>query len=118
MLIKCCDHGALDADSISTLVSDVSNKLKRVENVDIILAPPFPYIIKVTDMTKNTNIHVSSQNVFFEESGAFTGEVSPLMLTDVGCSWTMIGHSERRQIFGQSNKDICINNVVQNIVIP
>ena len=56
----------LDADSISTLVSDVSNKLKRVENVDIILAPPFPYIIKVTDMTKNTNIHVSSQNVFFE----------------------------------------------------
>ena len=39
------------------------------------------------------HIHVSSQNVFFEESGAFTGEVSPLMLTDVGCSWTMIGHS-------------------------
>ena len=96
----------LDADSISALVSDVSNKLKRVENVDIILAPPFPYIIKVTDMTKNTNIHVSSQNVFFEESGAFTGEVSPLMLTDVGCSWTMIGHSERRQHLLETNEMI------------
>ena len=96
----------LDADSISTLVSDVSKKLKRVENVDIILAPPFPYIIKVTDMTKNTNIHVSSQNVFFEESGAFTGEVSPLMLTDVGCSWAMIGHSERRQHLLETNEMI------------
>lgn len=73
------------------------------ERVDIVLAPPFTLLETVHDIIRNTRIQLGAQNVFWKESGAFTGEVSPDMLTDVGCKWVIIGHSERRNILSETD---------------
>lgn len=70
-----------------------------IDDRDIVIAPPFTALHSVAGLIRNTNIRLSAQNVFYEERGAFTGEVSPLMLKDIGCHYVIIGHSERRQYF-------------------
>ncbi|MEC9381645.1 MAG: triose-phosphate isomerase [Thermodesulfobacteriota bacterium] len=96
----------LDSESIISLVKEIDKNLENVDNVDIILAPSFPYLSLVSDLIKDTRINLSSQNVFYENTGPFTGEVSNLMLQDVGCTWAMIGHSERRQHLLETNEMI------------
>jgi len=96
----------LDSGSISNLVKDILIKIKNFDNLDTILAPPFPYLKLVSDLIQGSKLHLSSQNVFFEDSGSYTGEISPNMLKDVGCDWVMIGHSERRQYLLEVNEMI------------
>ena len=74
--------------------------------VEIIVAPPFTALAAVNDVITNSNIHLAAQDVYSEESGAFTGEVSAPMLKDVGCDYVIIGHSERRQYFGETNESV------------
>ena len=74
--------------------------------VEIIVAPPFTALAAVNDVIVNSNIHLAAQDVYSEESGAFTGEVSAPMLKDVGCDYVIIGHSERRQYFGETNESV------------
>jgi len=74
------------------------------EKVDIILAPPYTALGAVGNELRGTGIMLAAQNVFWEERGAFTGEVSPGMLADAGCSWVIIGHSERRRIFRETDE--------------
>ena len=74
--------------------------------VEIIVAPPFTALAAVNDVITNSNIHLAAQDVYSEESGAFTGEVSAPMLKDVGCNYVIIGHSERRQYFGETNESV------------
>lgn len=69
----------------------------------VLLAPSAPALHAVGDVLRGTRIALSSQNICWEEKGAFTGEISPLMLKEAGATMTIIGHSERRQIFGESN---------------
>jgi triosephosphate isomerase len=72
--------------------------------VDIALCPPFTALATVIDRTRRSAIEVLAQNVFYEESGAFTGEISIAMLADVGAAGAVIGHSERRQLFGETDE--------------
>lgn len=83
-----------------SIVHGVAN-LKH--DLDILLAPPFTSLDIVHGLIENTKIKLSAQDVFWEDRGAFTGEVSPAMLLDAGCEWTIIGHSERRGILGETD---------------
>ncbi len=72
--------------------------------VEVLVCPPYPYLIAVGTATKNSAVLLGAQDVYFEASGAFTGEVSVSMLRDVGCSHVILGHSERRHLMGESDE--------------
>jgi triosephosphate isomerase (TIM) len=74
------------------------------EKTDIMLAPPFTALDVVGQVLLGTGIKLGAQDVFWEEKGAFTGEISPGMLADSGCSWVIIGHSERRHILNETDE--------------
>lgn len=73
---------------------------------DVLVCPPFPYLLPVRDAVSGSPIEVGAQNAYFEESGAFTGEVSVDMLKDVGCGSVILGHSERRHVLGETDETI------------
>ena len=79
---------------------------RRLDHVNIILAPPFTALDTVQRLIKNRPFGLAAQNVFWEETGAFTGEVSPPMLLEAGCGHVLLGHSERRRLFHETNQDI------------
>ena len=87
---------------------DLANSIKRslydVEEVEIVVCPPFTSLSDVNEITMETNIKLGAQDVYWEKEGAFTGEVSADMLKNVGCEYCIIGHSERRQFFGETNE--------------
>ena len=77
-----------------------------VVDCDIVIAPPFTSIPPAVEATRGTKIGISAQNVYWEKEGAFTGEVATGMLVEAGCRYTIIGHSERRQFFGETNETV------------
>jgi triosephosphate isomerase len=85
--------------------------VKDVDDVDIVIAPPFTSLAAAGEALKGTNVQLASQDVFWEEKGAYTGEISPAMLLDTGCSHVIIGHSERRQYFHED--DAVINKKIR-----
>lgn len=88
------------------LAECVKTRVLDVKRTEIAVAPPFTALYAVGSILKNSNIRLSSQNVFWEEKGAFTGEISPLMLTEAGCAYAIVGHSERRQYFGETDESV------------
>jgi triosephosphate isomerase len=72
--------------------------------VDIVIAPPFTALYTMANLLRITNIGLAAQDLFYEDKGAYTGEISPVMLTDIGCSYVIIGHSERRIYFGETDE--------------
>ncbi len=84
---------------LKPLVSSVSDK-------DILVCPPFVTLSKVNDVIKGSNIALGGQNLFWEDSGAFTAEISAPMLKAVGCTYVIIGHSERRQYFNETDETV------------
>jgi triosephosphate isomerase len=78
--------------------------VKDVTDVDILIAPPLTSLQAAAGLLKSTNVKLGAQNVFYEEKGAFTGEISPGMLLSAGCSYVIIGHSERRQYFMETDE--------------
>jgi len=93
------------AESVE-LVSQLKAMLLDSKEVDIVVAPPFTALGAVDAVLKGSPIGLAAQNVFWEESGAFTGEISTTMLQDVGCRYVIIGHSERRQYFGETDETV------------
>lgn len=91
---KLVDEAVDLARALKPLVADVTS-------VDMVVCPVFTALEAVGRVLEGSNIALGAQNCYKEESGAFTGEISPQMLLDVGCTWTIIGHSERRKIFGE-----------------
>jgi len=85
-------------DSFKNMVSDT--------DVEIVLCPPFTLLEQTKELTHNTNIKVGAQNMHWEEYGAFTGEVSPLMLKELNIEYCIIGHSERRQYFNETDETV------------
>ena len=73
-------------------------------DADIVIAPPFTALYAMANLLKITNIGLAAQDLFYEDKGAYTGEISPIMLTDIGCSYVIIGHSERRIYFCDTNE--------------
>ncbi|MCH2146926.1 MAG: triose-phosphate isomerase, partial [Phycisphaerales bacterium] len=74
--------------------------------VNVVLFPPFPYLQAVESITGASHVQCGAQNMWFEEEGAYTGEVSPAMLKDVGATMVLTGHSERRHIIGETNEQV------------
>ena len=92
------------------LVNELRQGLDEIDNVEKVLCPPFVSLAAVGELIKGSSIKLGAQNLYFAEKGAYTGEISPLMLTDLG-EFVIIGHSERRQYFNET--DEVINKKVQ-----
>ena len=85
------------------LVLEMLERLDRVEGVEKVLCPPFVSLVGISMMLENSSIKLGAQNMYFESKGAYTGEVSPLMLREL-CQFVILGHSERRWYFGESDE--------------
>lgn len=91
---------------------ELANGLKRElyeidkEAIEAVLCPPFTALSEVAEVIADSNIQLGAQDVYWKDEGAFTGEVSAPMLKDAGCSFVIIGHSERRQYFGETNEGV------------
>lgn len=90
-------NGALLASLSGSLASGC-------EAIDVAVCPPFPYLAQVSEKLAGTAISVGAQNLSAQPDGAFTGEVSAGMLTDLQCRWVLVGHSERRQFYGETDE--------------
>mgnify|MGYP003369216929 FL=1 len=86
-------------------VNDVKYKVNN-DNVEAVICAPFTLLKDLKEATKGTNIKIGAQNMHFEEKGAFTGEISPLMLKELDMDYVVIGHSERRQYFNETNETV------------
>ncbi len=85
------------------LAQAVAEAAAGVNDREVMIAPPFTALARVASVLEGSPVILGAQNVCWEEKGAFTGEISPLMLQDVGCRMAIVGHSERRHIYGEDN---------------
>ena len=90
----------------ATFVRELTPLVAANSGVDIVLAPVFTAITSAAAAARGTNINIAAQDCFWEPEGAFTGEVSPGLLLDAGCTHVIIGHSERRQYFGETDATV------------
>jgi len=84
-------------------VKELKSHVKDVRDVEIVVAPPFTALHAVAEAVRNSNIGVAAQDVYWEREGAFTGEISPGMINEAGAEYAIIGHSERRRLFGETD---------------
>ncbi len=87
-------------------VKEFRSVVKDVDDVEIVVAPPFTAVHAVAEAARNTNIGVAGQNAYWEKQGAFTGEVSADMVREAGADYVILGHSERRRIFGDTDESV------------
>lgn len=85
----------------TSFIKELAGLVADVRDVEIVICPPFTALYPAGQALDGSNIGLGGQDVFWEKQGAFTGEVSPAMLADAGCRYVIIGHSERRQYFGE-----------------
>ena len=88
----------------AALAEGVVSGVAGVEDVDIVVCPTFTALETVGKIVAGTNVAMGSQDIYWEKSGAYTGEISPDMLLDVGCSYAIAGHSERRQYMAETDE--------------
>lgn len=101
-----------DLQQSVNLIEELKSKLEnRAVNCDVVICPPFTSLYEAKKIIDGSIIKLGAQNMFYEDSGAFTGEISAPMLKSVGCEYVILGHSERRTIFGE--KDDMINKKVR-----
>ncbi len=93
------------AEAVS-LAKEIANGILDIEDRDVLIAPPFPFLYPINQILGRSKVYLGAQNMHWEKEGAFTGEVSGLMLKDVGCTHVIIGHSERRIIFKETDEQI------------
>ena len=96
-------------------VNDIKGKLND-ETVDAVICAPFIMLKDLKEVTKGTNIKIGAQNMHFEDNGAFTGEVSPVMLKELGMDYVVIGHSERREYFNETD-ETCNKKVLKALEV-
>jgi triosephosphate isomerase len=89
-----------------SLVKGILEGIQKREGREIILFPPVPYIRELNSLCGGSDVKLGIQNMYFEKEGAFTGEISPEMVKDCGSEFILIGHSERRHVFGETDDDV------------
>lgn len=94
--------------TVGEAVSFVQELKQQVADaqVEVVVCPPFTALAPVAEVLKGSSIALAAQNMHWEDQGAFTGEVSPLMLKEIGCKYVVLGHSERRQYFGETDEKV------------
>lgn len=95
-----------DSKSAAELAGGIASRAGEFNDVELLVCPPSPYLTLVRNAIGDAAVGLGGQNMYQEASGAFTGETSPAMLTDIGAQYVILGHSERRHIFGESNEDV------------
>jgi triosephosphate isomerase (TIM) len=95
-----------DVDEAVELANAIKRDVFDVENVDVVICPPATNLSEVAEMLTESNISTGAQNCYWEKEGAFTGEISVSMIKSVGCAYVIIGHSERRKYFGETNETV------------
>ncbi|MDA3834749.1 MAG: triose-phosphate isomerase [Spirochaetales bacterium] len=112
-MFKTCLEAVETARQLAQLVD-------KNTTVDVMIAPQFTALVPVSDVIKGSCISLGAQNLFWESEGAYTGEISPAMLVSAGCRYAIIGHSERRQYFGENDGTVNkkIKAVIKNGLIP
>ncbi|MBN2159723.1 MAG: triose-phosphate isomerase [Spirochaetes bacterium] len=88
------------------LVRGILAGISDIGGREVVVFPPSPWALPVSELCRGTKVSVGIQNMYFEQEGAFTGEVSPLMVKDAGCRYVLIGHSERRHVFGETDEAV------------
>src|SRR3989304_5516533 len=86
------------------LIRELKTDISGVKEVEVAVAPPFTALYAVHKELEGSSIRLAAQNLYWEEKGAFTGEISPVMIKEVGCQYVIIGHSESRHFFGESDE--------------
>jgi len=94
-------NGSLAANA--ELTDGILAGMSASDSVELLVCPPFPYLRELAEKLAGTGLALGAQNVSQHESGAYTGEVSPGMLSDIGCEYVIVGHSERRALMGESS---------------
>ena len=112
-----------DLDSARALAEGIREGYDGYENqpnVEIVLSPPAPLLFPVSEILEESSIKLGAQNMYHKKEGAFTGEISPAMLTSIGCQYVILGHSERRTMFGESDYEVKmkVNAAVDNGLTP
>lgn len=87
-------------------MEEAINKIQASNRSEAIVCAPFPYLTKLVDKVKGSHVHIAAQTMHYEVSGAYTGEVSPAMLQDIGVSHVIIGHSERREYYNETDETV------------
>ncbi len=89
-----------------SIVGELKSKVADIHDREVLVCPPYVSLVVMKELLKNSKIKLGAQNMYYEKSGAFTGEISASMLKSAGCEYVIIGHSERRQLFGETNESV------------
>lgn len=88
------------------LIETLKPLVAERDDVEVVFCPPFVSLMLAVEATKDTNIKIGAQNMYYEENGAYTGEIAPDMIAEAGCEYVILGHSERRAYFGETDEMI------------
>lgn len=107
-------------ESGAALVNELKDKLKNIQKTEVVFCSPFTSLASISELVKNTSFSIGGQNLFWEEKGAYTGEISAEMLLSAGCKYVIIGHSERRAYFNETDETVNkkIKRALQSNLIP
>ncbi len=97
---------AANSELVGGIIAGLSGLDDKADNVEVLVCPPFPYLAAVSELVKGSALRLGAQNVSAHASGAHTGETSPAMLGDVGCEFALVGHSERRTLYGETSGQV------------
>ena len=93
-------------EEATTLVAQIKLRIESIKNVDTVVCPPFTALSSIQELLTNSTIGLGAQDMYHEITGAFTGEISPSMLSEL-CEFVILGHSERRSMFGETDQAVC-----------